>query len=88
MGVSPALKGGILPPGSRTNSVTYRKGTSFNPPGETPGSTARETRAATPPPATALAFWQRLVQFPGFRRTEKYRDVESTDHFRSDRKAC
>jgi hypothetical protein len=47
VGVSPALKGGILPPGSRTNSVTYRKGTSFNPPGETPGSTARETRAAT-----------------------------------------
>jgi hypothetical protein len=25
VGVSPALKGGILPPGSRTNSVTYQQ---------------------------------------------------------------
>jgi multidrug efflux pump subunit AcrB len=58
-GVSPAVEGGILPPGPAHDVTETLKPSKSPPPGETPGSTAGGTPATTEHPAVTLSIAKR-----------------------------
>src|SRR5581483_1841447 len=66
-GVSPAVEGGILPPGSAFELSSEVAMPTSIPPGGTPGSTTGETPAATYEGHSASPFYSRLLRcFIGF----------------------